>query len=547
MAEQTDSSSDKQTGSDAREVADVGRSSAASRLSQPPGRRTGRRRRPPAWAVSLAARIAALQQFFRTRLPALLKNRRREISTVLLSFAVHLLIGLLFAAWMMPDVATDGVLRLLGVADDPSEDLQADDIPQIVQPDSMQDLQVDSTMKQMLSELDRGTQRMNLNSPRPEDLTLPVDDLQDLSEIPVMRGEFGGRSEAGRRAAVKKFGGSADSERAVNAGLTWLQKVQKQDGSWSFDEVGGAGQGGTLQATPMGATSLALLTFLGGGHTHEIKGEYQETVTRGLNWLLSKAETTSSGLDLRGTAQGNSGLYVQGIATICLCEAAALAPKDRTLKRAATSAIRFVERSQDRLGGGWRYTPNQPGDTSVTGWQIMALQSAKANRISVAADTMQDARAFLRSVSVENGARYAYMPRGGPTDTMTAVGLLCQMYMGWRRDRPELQAGVQHLATVGPSRENMYYNYYATQVLHHWGGELWEQWNLKMREQLVTTQLRNGPGAGSWDVTDPHGNGGGRIYQTALSVLTLEVYYRHLPMYRRLDEAAEKEATASKQ
>ncbi|MFN9037496.1 MAG: hypothetical protein ACK5YO_14440, partial [Planctomyces sp.] len=59
--------------------------------------------------------------------------------------------------------------------------------------------------------------------------------------------------------------------------------------------------------------------------------------------------------------------------------------------------------------------------------------------------------------------------------------------------------------------------------------------------------LRNGPGAGSWDVTDPHGNGGGRIYQTALSVLTLEVYYRHLPMYRRLDEAAEKEATASKQ
>jgi hypothetical protein len=177
----------------------------------------------------------------------------------------------------------------------------------------------------------------------------------------------------------------------------------------------------------------------------------------------------------------------------------------------------------------------------------MALQSAKANRISVAADTMQDARAFLRSVSVENGARYAYMPRGGPTDTMTAVGLLCQMYMGWRRDRPELQAGVQHLANVGPSRENMYYNYYATQVLHHWGGELWEQWNLKMREQLVTTQVRNGPGAGSWDVTDPHGNGGGRIYQTALSVLTLEVYYRHLPMYRRLDEATEKASTASKQ
>ncbi|MFM7866693.1 MAG: hypothetical protein ACKPHU_20985, partial [Planctomycetaceae bacterium] len=151
---------------------------------------------------------------------------------MLVSFAAHLVIGLLFAVWMMPDAATDGVLRLLGVVDKAADDLQPEDIPQIVQPDSMQDLQVDSTMKQMLSELDRGTQRMNLNSPRPEDLTLPVDDLQDLTEIPVMKGEFGGRSEAGRRAAVKKFGGSADSERAVNSGLTWLQKIQKKDGSW---------------------------------------------------------------------------------------------------------------------------------------------------------------------------------------------------------------------------------------------------------------------------------------------------------------------------
>lgn len=279
MAEQTDSS-DKRIDSDAEEVADAGSITAASQPSPTPGRRAGRRRRPPAWAVRLAACIATVRQFFRAELFILLKHRRREIFTVLISFAMHLLIGLLLAAWMMPDVATDGVLKLLGVAENPADDLQAEEIPQIVQPDSMQDLQVDSTMKQMLSELDRGTQRMNLNSPRPEDLTLPVDDLQDLSEIPVMRGEFGGRSEAGRRAAVKKFGGSADSERSVNAGLTWLQKVQKQDGSWSFEEVGGAGQGGTLQATPMGATSLALLTFLGGGHTHEVKGEYQDTVTR---------------------------------------------------------------------------------------------------------------------------------------------------------------------------------------------------------------------------------------------------------------------------
>ncbi len=119
---------------------------------------------------------------------------------------------------------------------------------------------------------------------------------------------------------------------------------------------------------------------------------------------------------------------------------------------------------------------------------------------------------------------------------MTAVGLLCRMYLGWKRDRPALKTGVEHLAGIGPSREDIYYDYYATQVLHHWGGPLWDQWNLKMREQLVESQIKEGPGAGSWDVTDPHGYAGGRIYQTALSLLTLEVYYRHLPIYRRFDD-----------
>ena len=152
---------------------------------------------------------------------------------------------------------------------------------------------------------------------------------------------------------------------------------------------------------------------------------------------------------------------------------------------------------------------------------------------------------FLDSVEVADGAMYSYMPGDGPRDSMTAVGLLCRMYMGWSRERPALKAGVEHLAKVGPRRGDIYYNYYATQVLHHWGGDLWKQWNLRMRDELVSTQVKDGLGAGSWDVTDPHGYAGGRIYQTALSLLTLEVYYRHLPIYRRFDEGEQqKDATA---
>jgi hypothetical protein len=79
----------------------------------------------------------------------------------------------------------------------------------------------------------------------------------------------------------------------------------------------------------------------------------------------------------------------------------------------------------------------------------------------------------------------------------------------------------------------MYYNYYATQVLHHWGGPEWDRWNNTMREHLVRSQIRLGHAAGSWDVADRHGIMGGRLYMTSLALLTLEVYYRHLPLYQR--------------
>ena len=39
--------------------------------------------------------------------------------------------------------------------------------------------------------------------------------------------------------------------------------------------------------------------------------------------------------------------------------------------------------------------------------------------------------------------------------------------------------------------------------------------------------------AGSWGPEGvPHGDRGGRMYATSLALLTLQVYYRHLPMYR---------------
>ena len=113
--------------------------------------------------------------------------------------------------------------------------------------------------------------------------------------------------------------------------------------------------------------------------------------------------------------------------------------------------------------------PSQPGDTTVFGWQMMALKSASMAGLDVPSPVVNLAERFLDSVQSGGGAYYGYMVptrSSGPT----AVGLLIRMYTGWDHYDPRLQRGVAFLAKEGPSKTDMYFNYYATQVMHHYGG-----------------------------------------------------------------------------
>jgi formylglycine-generating enzyme required for sulfatase activity len=375
-------------------------------------------------------------------------------------------------------------------------------------------------------------------SPADQDAEKTAAVLVPNADPPAVLSQLPGRFSVGKQAALIKYGGTVESEAAVNAGLKWLKKIQKRDGSWSFDRPGEGAEAGRLRSTDMGATSLALLCYLGAGHTHKAYGEYQKTVADGVKYLMENARQvrTSADIcsDMRGDFQGNAGMYVQGLATICVCEASALEPSDIKLKRLARKAIRFIKKTQDKKGGGWRYEPGEEGDTSVVGWQVMALQSAKTGDIAVSRQTGYGVKKFLDSVQTHDGSRYGYLPNRDGTPSMTSVGLLCRMYMGWRRDQSALKDGVAYLTMMGPHSEDMYYNYYATQVIHHWGGQEWQKWNAVMRNQLVSRQITNGPAAGSWSPRDPHANSGGQIYETALCLLTLEIYYRYPPLYQQM-------------
>ena len=128
---------------------------------------------------------------------------------------------------------------------------------------------------------------------------------------------------------------------------------------------------------------------------------------------------------------------------------------------------------------------------------------------------------------------------------MTAVGLLCRQYLGWGPKNPGLIAGVEELKKKSPKDNknpadpqlfDIYYYYYATQVLHFYGGTDWhDSWNPRMRDWLLGLQIAgNGPNAGSWNPDQSiTGSAGGRLVTTCLCLLTAEIYYRHLPLYKR--------------
>ena len=96
-----------------------------------------------------------------------------------------------------------------------------------------------------------------------------------------------------RRARAMSLGATEASEEAVDAALVWLAAHQLADGSWSFDHRGGKCQGrcdhhGNAGGATAAATAMALLPFLGAGHTH-VEGKYQQTVAKVLGYVAIKA------------------------------------------------------------------------------------------------------------------------------------------------------------------------------------------------------------------------------------------------------------------
>jgi hypothetical protein len=340
-----------------------------------------------------------------------------------------------------------------------------------------------------------------------------------------------GREQGMQQALLDAYGGTRGTQQAVREALKWLARNQGKQGLWSMTgRYADAAQDENQEA----ATALAVLAFQGAGYTPQ--GDelepFTKVVARGWTGLLAQQDEYGN---FFRTGRSSGQLYTQAMCTIAVCELYGMT-QNPVYREPAQKAIDYCARIQSPEGG-WRYFPGTGSDLSVTGWFVMAMQSARMAGLSLPSLTLSRVDSFLDTVSREGGSEYAYQPAQVASLSMTAEGLLCRQYRGWKHGDARLQRGADVLIANPPLWEDgerdVYYWYYATQVCHHMESRHWRAWNEVMRKSLPANQERQGQERGSWN---PHGDrwgeAGGRLFVTCLSTFMLEVYYRHLPVYQ---------------
>jgi hypothetical protein len=320
---------------------------------------------------------------------------------------------------------------------------------------------------------------------------------------------------------IEHLGGSDATERAIGAALEWLSRNQEADGHWDTRKHGGKGDYDTASC------GFALLCYYGWGLSHRSSGKYQHTIRRAIDWLIAQQKENG---DLRGGGR----MYCHGIAAIALCEAYGVT-KDPALKEPAEKAIALIVASQSPDKGGWRYEP-RPGDadTSVTGWQYMALHSARMAGIEVAESVFENARRwFDHAGGGLHGGLYGYTGPEKNKPAMVATGMFCRQLDLVPPTDPRMpeSAAILKKRPINVRNPDYYYLYYGTLALYQHQGPIWMDWNERIKETLPLLQKKIGTEAGSWDQSAAHAASGGRVVSTTLATLSLEVYYRLLPMY----------------
>lgn len=343
------------------------------------------------------------------------------------------------------------------------------------------------------------------------------------------------------RAAAAEAGDSKANE-AIERALNWFVDTQKPDGSWD---------GGNTSR--IGTTGLVMISFMGYGILHvetstparklsrtaASDDRHRAALAKAVDWMLKQVSSD-------GSLRDGGRMYDQSIGTYALCEAYGLSG-DTRLKEVCEKAVAFIVKTQNQSSGGWRYSPTsassaEKGDLSVSGFQIMAIESARYSGLKVPAEAFKLAGSFLdsRSSGTSAGLYGYHKDEPLPKPSMTAVGMFCQQLLledGTQPNVSRMGESANYLRANLPSVENVnyYYWWYGSYAMEYHSEVAWNEWYWGAKETpdypglgtiLLDRQVKSGGTAGSWDPEGYMAAGFGRHVTTAFVVLALEAPYR---------------------
>lgn len=335
--------------------------------------------------------------------------------------------------------------------------------------------------------------------------------------------------------------------RSALGAVDWIRRHQYPEGMWSARSYTQmcegrvcVGRGGDEH--DVGVTALAVLALVESGLP---RARFEEPARRGLAWLARRQDES-------GCFGPRTGKYMYGHAIATLAFARSYPVLGEGIyKHHAARGVRFLELARNP-GMAWRYGVREgENDTSVTAWAGAALVAAASADVEIEVDryAFEGIRSWLHEVTGERHFETSYMRRGGGGasvrgmndhfergEGLTAMSLWLRLALpGADRAHSDLGAQARRLGCSLPvwvqeGTSVDYSSWFAgTRALAAWGDpDLWEAWSGRVTRLLVGHQRRFNEGclAGSWDAVDKWGAEGGRVYATAMNLLTLGIVRR---------------------
>lgn len=337
--------------------------------------------------------------------------------------------------------------------------------------------------------------------------------------LPAFLALFASAPAAAQESGIRLGGGiPPEVDTVYERGLAFLARTQSEDGSWR-------------SRSEHGVTGLCLMAFLGSGEDPNY-GRYRQQIRRAVRSILS-------GQDDSGFYPNS--MYHHGFAMLALAEVYGVIEEDtlwldsgpdeprQSIAESLQRAIALTYEAQlANRWGGWRYSPTSTdADTSVTGSVLMGLLACRNAGLEVPDDCIDNALVYMQRNTASTGFVAYSGGLGGGGESMARSAVATLVYaVGERKDWDEFEAARTHITDRLDHQESAhthYYYYYMAQALFQAAPDSWEIWNRRMTRLLSDQQADDGSFPGSY----------GEAYGTAMSLLTLALNYRFLPIYER--------------